>query len=53
MMALEICNELQSFDIYGAQTKLDHLKLENYPGEDIMACAAYAQKQFKTVQSSC
>jgi hypothetical protein len=27
------------------------LKLEKYPGEDITACAAYAQKQFKIVQS--
>jgi hypothetical protein len=51
MMALDICNASQSFDIDGAQTKLDELKLENYPGEDITACAAYAQKQFKSVQS--
>jgi hypothetical protein len=51
MMALDICNALQSFDIDGAQTKLDELELENYPGEDIMECAACAQKQFKIVQS--
>jgi hypothetical protein len=51
MMALYICNASQSFDIDGAQTKLDELKLEIYPGEDITACAAYVQKQFKTVQS--
>jgi hypothetical protein len=51
IMALDICNASQSFDIDGAQTKLDELKLENYPGEDITACAAYAQKQFKIVQS--
>jgi hypothetical protein len=51
MMALDICNASQSFDIDGAQKKLDELKLETYPGEDITACAAYAQKQFKTVQS--
>jgi hypothetical protein len=51
MMALEICNASQSFDIDGAQAKLDELKLENYPGEDITACAAYAQKQFKIFQS--
>jgi hypothetical protein len=51
MMALDICNALQSFETDGAQTKLDELKLENYPGEDITACAAYAQKQFKIVQS--
>jgi hypothetical protein len=30
---------------------LDELKAENYPGEDITACAAFAQKQFKSVQS--
>jgi hypothetical protein len=51
MMALDICNASQSFDIDGSQKKLDELKLENYPGEDITACAAYAQKQFKIVQS--
>jgi hypothetical protein len=51
MMALDICNASQSFDIDGAQTKLDELKLENYPGEDITACAAYAQKQFKKIKS--
>jgi hypothetical protein len=51
MMALDICNASQSFGIYGAQAKLDELKLDNYPGEDTTACAAYAQKQFKIVQS--
>jgi hypothetical protein len=51
MMALDICNAPQYFDIDGAQTKLGELKLENYPGENITACAAYAQKQFKIVQS--
>jgi hypothetical protein len=51
MMALDICNASQSFEIDGAQTKLDELKLENYPGEDITACASYTQKQFKNVQS--
>jgi hypothetical protein len=51
MMALDICNASQSFDIDGAQTKLDELKLENYPGEDITACATYAQKQVKIAQS--
>jgi hypothetical protein len=30
---------------------LDELKLDNYPGEDITACSAYAQKQFKIAQS--
>jgi hypothetical protein len=51
MMALDICNASQSFDIDGAQKNLDEFKLENYPGKDITACAAYAQKQFKIVQS--
>jgi hypothetical protein len=50
-MALDICNASQSFDIDGAQTTLDELKLENYPGEEITVWAAYAQKQFKSVQS--
>jgi hypothetical protein len=32
MMALDICNASQLFDIDGAQEKLDELELENYPG---------------------
>jgi hypothetical protein len=51
MMELDICNVSQSFYIDGAQKKLDELKHENYPGADITACTAYAQKQFKIVQS--
>jgi hypothetical protein len=51
MMVLDIFNASQSFDIDGAQEKLDELKLKNYPGEDITACAAYVQKQFKIVKS--
>jgi hypothetical protein len=51
IMALDICNASQYFDIDGAKEKLDELKLENYPGEDITACAAYAQKQFIIAQS--
>jgi hypothetical protein len=50
-MSLFICNVSQSFDIDGSQAKLDELKLESYPEEDITACAAYAQKQLKNVQS--
>jgi hypothetical protein len=46
MMALDICNALQSYDIDGDQKKLDELKLESYPGEDVTACTMYAQKQF-------
>jgi hypothetical protein len=30
---------------------VDELKLENDPVEDVMTCTAYAQKQFKIVQS--
>jgi hypothetical protein len=51
MMALDTCNASQSFGIDGAQSNVDELKLENYPGEDITTCAAYAQKEFKIVQS--
>jgi hypothetical protein len=51
MTALDICNASPSFDIDGAQEKMDELKLEDYPGEDIMACTAYAQHQFKIVHS--
>jgi hypothetical protein len=51
MMVLDTCNASHSFDSDGAHAKLDELKLENYPGEDIMACAAYAQKQFQIMQS--
>jgi hypothetical protein len=50
-MALDICNASQSFDIEGAQAKMDDLKLEDYPGKDVTACAAFAQKQFKVIQS--
>jgi hypothetical protein len=35
MMALDICNVSQYFDIDGAQAKLDELKVENYPVKDI------------------
>jgi hypothetical protein len=51
MMALDIYNASQSYDIEGAQKKLDELKLESYPGEDVTICTAYAQKQFKVLQS--
>jgi hypothetical protein len=30
---------------------MDELKLEDYPGEDVTACAAFAKKQFKVIQS--
>jgi hypothetical protein len=30
---------------------MDELKLDDYPGEYVTACAAFAQKQFKVIQS--
>jgi hypothetical protein len=50
-MAMDICNSSQSFDIEGAQEKFDALKLEDFPGEDVSACSAAAQKQVKVLQS--
>jgi hypothetical protein len=47
MMALEISNASVSFDIEGAQAKLDDLTLSNYPGEDISTLCSDAQKQIK------
>jgi hypothetical protein len=51
MMALDIYNASQSYNIEGAHKKLDEIKLENYRGEDTTACMAYAQKKFKVLQS--
>jgi hypothetical protein len=51
MMALSICNASQSYDIEGAQKNLDELTLDSYPGEDVTACTALAQKQFKVIQT--
>jgi hypothetical protein len=51
MMALDIYNASQSFDIEGAQEKMDELKFGDYHGEHVTACAAYAQKQCKVIQS--
>jgi hypothetical protein len=55
MMVLDISNVSVSvsvsFDIKGAQAKLDELTLSNYPGEDISALCSYAQKQIKVMQS--
>jgi hypothetical protein len=51
IVALDICNASQSFDIEVAQAKMDDLKLEDYPGEDVTACASFAQKQCKVIQS--
>jgi hypothetical protein len=51
MTPLEICNASQSYDIEGAQNKLDELSLDPYPVEDVTACAVLTHKQFKVVQS--
>jgi hypothetical protein len=50
-MTMEICNASQSFDIEGAEEKIDALKFEDFPGEDVTACSAAAQKQVKVLQS--
>jgi hypothetical protein len=50
-MAVEICNSSQSFDIEGAQEKFGGLNLEDFPGEDVTACSAVAQKHAKVLQS--
>jgi hypothetical protein len=51
MIALDICNAYQAFDIEGAQSKMDELKLEHYPVEDVTEYAAFAQKQSKVIQN--
>jgi hypothetical protein len=44
MMALEIFNASQAFDVEGAGESLESLSLADYPGENITDCAAMAQK---------
>jgi hypothetical protein len=51
MMTVDICNASQSYGIEGAHNKSDELTVDPYPGEDVTACTAFAQKQFKVVQS--
>jgi hypothetical protein len=51
MMALEISNASVSYDIKGAQVKLDQLTLSNYPGEDVAAFCSDSQTQIKVMQS--
>jgi hypothetical protein len=51
IMALDICNAYQSFDIEGAQDKFDELNLDYFAGEDVTACTAMAQKYVKILQS--
>jgi hypothetical protein len=51
MMALSICNAPRSYDMEGAQKKLYELTLDSYPGDDVTACTAFAQKQFKVIET--
>jgi hypothetical protein len=51
MMALEISNASVSYDIEGAQVKLDQITLSNYPGEEVSAFCSDTQKQIKVMQS--
>jgi hypothetical protein len=50
-MALYICNASQSFDIEGAQDKVDKLALVEFSGEDVTGCTSAAQKYIKILQS--
>jgi hypothetical protein len=45
MMVLEVCNASVSYDIEGAQEKLDTLKLDDFQGENISAFGVEVQKQ--------
>jgi hypothetical protein len=47
MMALDICNASQS---EADQKKIQEIKLESYPGEDVIAYTAHAQEQLKVLQ---
>jgi hypothetical protein len=51
IMALDICNVSQSFDIEGAQDKFDELTLDDFEGEDVTACTTMAHKFVKILQS--
>ena len=42
MMALETCHLSKSHDIQGAQTKLEGLKLSEYPGKNVIDFATEA-----------
>jgi hypothetical protein len=50
MMAFEISNASVSYDIEGAQVKLDELNLSNYPGEDVSKFCSEAHKKIKVMQ---
>jgi hypothetical protein len=49
-MALDVCNASVSFDIEGAQDKLDGLTLNDFPGENLTDFVATAQKYVKIMQ---
>jgi hypothetical protein len=50
LMALDVCNASVSFDIEGAQDKLDGLTLNDFPGENLTDFVATAQKYVKIMQ---
>jgi hypothetical protein len=50
MMALDIYNASQAFDVEGAVESLESLSLDDYPGENVTVCAAMAQKYIKIMQ---
>jgi hypothetical protein len=43
LMALDICNAYVSFDIEGAQDKLDELTVNDFPGENLTEFMATAK----------
>jgi hypothetical protein len=51
LMALDVCNASVSFDIDGAQDKLDELTVNDFPGENLTEFMATAQKYVRVVQS--
>jgi hypothetical protein len=51
MMVLKVCNASVSCDIEGTQEKFDALILDNFPGEDMYALGAEAQKHVKILQT--
>jgi hypothetical protein len=51
LMALDVCNASVSFDIEGAQDKIDELTVNGFPGENLTEFMATAQKYVKIMQS--
>jgi hypothetical protein len=51
LMALDVCNASVSFDIEGAQDKLDERIANEFPGESLTEFMATAQKYVKVMQS--